>query len=275
MNFSFKRMLGAQPLLLLSLAAVFTTQMPAQTTIGLTPGMVIEDFKPGQPLEMSFSVSNGSSKPLEMRGSVSDWWYNENNEKTFAPPSNSSQSAANWIEVVPRQFTVPPKGSFKFKVLVTPPTTASGGGHYAAVFIESKPELTQQATEDHKAVFTNIRLGALVLLTREKTAKYDIAVTDAVLLPPSSSRGLKVDFIVENRSNTHIFPETQLALLNEKNEIVAKSQGEVRRFLPGQKDHLSVTWDGTLPPGNYDAVLTLIYGDGKVRTQDFRFKIPS
>lgn len=247
----------------------------AQTTIGLAPAMVVQDYKAGQPFEMEFAVSNGTSAPVEMRGSVSDWWYNANNEKTFGPPTNAPQSAANWIEVVPRLFSVPPKGTAKFKVIVTPPVNATSGGHYAAVFVESKPELTQKATTERRAVFTNVRLGSLILLTAENTATYDIAVTDALLTLPSLSHNLKVDVMLENKSNTHIFPQMQLAVLNEKNEVVAKAQGETRRFLPRQKDHLSVTWDGSLPPGNYSAILTLIYGDGKVRTQDFKFKVPS
>jgi hypothetical protein len=251
------------------------TPFSAQTTVGLAPGMVVQEFQPGQPLQVEFSVSNGTGAPMEMRGSVTDWWYNENNEKIFDPPSNSPQSAANWIEVVPRVFTVPPKSHARFKIVITPPSNASPGGHYAAVFVETKPELTKPATPEHKALFTNVRLGALVLLTTANTAKYDIVVDDAVLTPPTQSHNLKVDVLLENKSNTQIFPQAQLAVLNEKNEVVAKAEGETKRFLPQQKDHVSVTWDGSLPPGDYNAILTLIYGDGKVRTQDFKFKVPS
>jgi hypothetical protein len=253
----------------------FASATIAQTTIGLAPGMVVQNFKPGQPFQIEIAVSNGTSAPIQMRGTVTDFWYNERNEKTFDPTSSSPQSAASWMEVVPRTFTVQPKSDFKVKVIVTPPANVSPGGHYAAVFIESKPELTQAATAERKAVFTNMKLGSLVLLNAENTATYDVTVANAVLTPPNSSRGLKVDALIENKSNTHIFPQVQLTVLNEKNELIAKAQGEIRRFLPLQKDHVSVTWDGQLPAGNYNAILTLIYGDGKVRTQDFKFKVPS
>jgi hypothetical protein len=271
MNFPLKHALWISSIVIMLVSVSLT----AQTTIGMAPAMVVQDYKPGQPFEMEFSVSNGTSVPMEMRGSVTDWWYNTNNEKTFGPPTNAPQSAANWIEVVPRVFSVPPKATAKFKVIVTPPANATPGGHYAAVFVESKPQLTHAATADTRAVFSNIRLGSLILLTAENTAIYDVAVTDALLTPPTQSHNLKVDVLLENKSNTHIFPQAQLAVLNDKNEIVAKAEGETRRFLPQQKDHLSVTWDGSLPPGNYNAILTLIYGDGKVRTQDFKFKVPS
>ncbi len=250
------------------------SSLPAQTTIGLAPGMVVQEFKPGQPFEIECFVSNGTESPMQMRGYVNDWWYNEKNEKVFGPPTNAPQSAANWIEIVPRDFTVRAKETFRFKIIVTPPSNASGG-HYAAVFVESKPELTQAATTEHKAVFTNVRLGSLILLNAANTAVYNMTVKDPVITPPTQSQKLKVDVVVENNSNTHIFPSAQLMVMNEKNELVAKAQGEVKRFLPRQKDHLSVTWDGLLPAGNYSGILTLVYGDGKVQTRDFKFRIPS
>ena len=276
MNLSLKPIFRSIPAILLVVVFCFTTKPSrGQTTIGLAPGMVVQEFQPGKPFEAEFSVSNGTGAPMAMRGYVTDWWYNDNNEKLFDRPSSTPQSAANWIEVVPRIFTVPPKSSFKFKIMVTPPANPSAGGHYAAVFVESRPELTQAATSDHKAVFTNLRLGALIMLTSANTAKYDIDLLDALLTPPTSSHKLKVDVLLENKSNTQIFPQAQLAVLNEKNEVMAKAEGETKRFLPQQKDRISVTWDGSLPPGNYNAILTLIYGDGKVRTQDFKFKVPS
>jgi len=275
MNLSQNSLQTVRRILFLALLSFSVMSAGGQTTIGLAPGMVVQEFQPGKPFEAEFAVSNGTGAPMAMRGYVNDWWSNENNEKLFDPPSSTPQSAANWIEVVPRFFTVPSKSSFKFKIVVTPPANATPGGHYAAVFVESKPELTQAATADHKAVFTNMRLGALIMLTTANTAKYDIDLLDALLTPPTSSHNLRIDVLLENKSNTHIFPEAQLAVLNDKNEVVAKAKGEIKRFLPQQKDHVSVTWDGSLRPGNYNAILTLIYGDGKVRTQDFKFKVPS
>ena len=264
------RRLSTFPLLLFFLMGAAS----AQTTIGLVPGMVVQEFKPGQPFEMEFAIANGTSSAIEMRGLVNDWWYNEKNEKVFNPPSNAPQSAANWIEVVPRMFTVPPKSSSKVKVIVTPPAKAAGG-YYAAVFFDSKPELSQPATAERKAVFANIRLGSLILLSAENTASYQIALDQVVLTVPTGNSPLKIDVNLENKSNTHIFPRMQLAVMNDRHELVAKAEGEIKRFLPGQKDRISVTWDGALAAGEYHAILTLIYGDGKIRTQDFNFKVPS
>ena len=56
---------------------------------------------------------------------------------------------------------------------------------------------------------------------------------------------------------------------------MAKADGEIKRFLPGQRDRLSVTWSGDLPADSYTAVLTMVYGGDKIYTQEFPFKVTS
>jgi hypothetical protein len=207
-----------------------------------------------------------------MRAAVTDLWYNEKNEKLFNPPGSSPQSAANWMEVVPPQITVPAGGSEKVRVIVTPPQQASGG-YYATVFLESKPELAVSATAERKAVFANIRLGSLILLSAEGSEQYKAEISGAQLTPPSANRTLKLDFTLSNKSNTHIFPQTRLAILNSHHQLAGKAEGEVRRFFPQQQDRASISWSGTLPPGNYSAVLTVAYGLDKIETEEFPFVV--
>ncbi len=244
----------------------------AQVKYGLTPAMVVQSFKPGQPFIVNLTVSNGSARPALMRGIAMDFWYNEKNEKVFAAPGTLPHSAANWVEFVPPVVTVPPQGFSPIKMIVTPPSDASGS-YYCVAFLESKPELARATTGETQAVYTNVRLGALVMLAAEGSEKYQVNVTDARFSPPAPSHDLTLDFEVDNESNTHIFPATAVAVLNPKNEIVAKTEGEIKRFLPGQKNRLSLSWSGTLPPGDYTALLTMIYGDDRIYNQSFPFAI--
>jgi hypothetical protein len=229
-------------------------------------------FRPGQPFQFDLAVSNGGAAPLVVQTSVTDLWYNEKNEKVFDPPGTSPHSAANWIEVVPPQITLPGGGTGKVNVVVTPPTQVSGG-YYAVIFLESKPELAQAATEDRKAVYTNIRLGSLILLSAANTEDYKIEVADAQLTPADPNHTLKVDFQLWNKSNTHIFAETKLAIINARRDLVAKAEAETRRFLPQQRDRVSASWAGNLPPGAYTAILTVLYGPDKIYTADLPFTV--
>jgi len=251
------------------------TARPANAqTLGLAPAEVQYKFKPGQPFQFDLSVSNDGDSPVVMQVDVTDLWYNDKNEKTFGPPGSSPRSAANWIEFVPRRFVAPAHGTGKVRVVVTPPFQVSGG-YYAVVFVTSKPELVQAATAEKKAVYANIRLGSLILLTAEKTEDYKIDVSDVRFTPPSAARRLEADFLVSNNGNTHVFPNARIAILNSAHNLIAVTEGEDKRYLPQQRDRLSVSWGGTLSPGNYTAILSVVYGEGKIYTQEFPFTIPT
>jgi hypothetical protein len=260
-------------LILLCAAFVLGAALPAGAqSLGLTPAEVQYRFKPGQPFQFEIAMSNSSSTPAVMRANVTDLWYNAKNEKLFNPAGSSPRSAANWMEVVPPQITVPAGGTGKVKVVVTPPANASGG-YYGVVFLESRPQLAQAATAESKAVFANIRLGSLILLSAENTENYGIDISDTQLTPPDATHSLKVDFDLGNNSNTHIFPETKIAILNSNHQLAAKADGAIQRFFPQQKDHLSVSWAGALPKGDYTAILTVVYGPDKVDTKEIPFTV--
>jgi hypothetical protein len=239
----------------------------AAQSLGLTPAEVRASFKPRQVVQFDLHVSNDSDTAIPMRASVMDLWFDPaTNDKVFGTPGSLPHSASNWVTFVPPTFTLPPHGTGTVKVIVTPPAEAAGGS-YAVLFVESKPELTPDRAPGGRPIYTNIRLGALILLAAEGTETFRIEVTDLALTPPSPQRGLELSFHLQNRGNTHLFPEARLVVLDANRQPVARSDGEAKRFFPGQKDQVRVTWSGTLPPGEYTAVLTVRYGKDQVYTE--------
>ena len=259
-------------LLLCSALALAATLCSAQS-IGLAPAQVVANFKPGVPFEQELTVQNYGSDTIELHVQITDFWYNEKNEKTFDAPGTQARSAANWIQFVPEKFQVGPHASQRLKAIITPPANASGG-YYAVLFIESTPVKTNKVTDDGRAVFTNMRIGCLVLLNAAKTEKFQVTVDDLKLTPPTDHGDLTLRFDVNNQSNTHIFPLARLSIFDLQHKLAAKAEGEMKRFLPGQKDSMHVDWSGTLPAGDYTAVLTLIFGD-QVETRETAFQLPS
>lgn len=241
-------------------------------SLGIAPGEIREGIKGGEPIRFELTVANDGDTPVVMHASVQDLWYNDKNEKTFDPPGTHPRSAANWLEFVPRDFTVPAHGSGKVNVVVTPPAVVSGG-YYAVLFVESKPALAQAATAQSQAVFTSLRLGAIVLLNAVGTETYAINVSDATLVPPGPDQPLSLKFKLTNQSNSHIFPQAKLAILKANRQVVARTENQPKRFFPDQKDEVTLSWAGTLPPGDYLAILSIIYGDNKIDTREFPFTV--
>jgi hypothetical protein len=257
--------LGATSVLLLARPA-------AAQSLSLAPAEIIADVTPGQPVHVEFTVSNSSNAPVAIRSTVTDLWYNEKNEKTFEPAGSSPRSAANWIQFVPRLVTIEPHSSTKVTAFITPPPGIEGG-YYAVVFVESKPELMNQPTADAQPVLANIRLGALVLLTATGTERDDLELTNIRLTPPAAAQPLQLKLTAGNKGNTHVFPKATLAILDADRRVIAKAQSEPKRFLPGQTDDIAITWGGTLPPGSYEGVVTVVYGNKQVRTQTVPFTV--
>jgi hypothetical protein len=56
-------------------------------------------------------------------------------------------------------------------------------------------------------------------------------------------------------------------------QVVGRTEGEIRRFFPGQKDSLKLAWAGDLPVGDYTTILTVSYGDHKVYTETLPLQI--
>jgi hypothetical protein len=260
--------------IVLALVAVLLAAAPADAqALAMAPAEVRATFKPGEPVRFDVTVSNEGTTPVVMHASVMDFWYNDKNEKIFGTPGSQPRSASDWIEFVPRDFTVPAQGSGKLNVVITPPADAKGG-YYAVLFVESKPTLVQAATAETRAIYANMRLGALVLLSAAGTQTLGIQTDDFRLTPPAGDQPLTLQFQLANQSNTHIFPQAKLAILNQVGrQVVARTETQPKRFLPDQKDTLAMTWNGTLPPGDYLAILTMTYGDDKVFTREFPFTV--
>jgi hypothetical protein len=256
------------------LLLILTAASLGAQSIGLAPAQIVADFKPGVPFEYELSVANNGKDAVELHVQITDFWYNDKNEKLFGAPGTSPRSAANWIQFVPEKFEVPAGGSQKMKAIITPPADTRGG-YYAVLFVESTPVATNKQTEDGKRVFTNMRIGSLVLLTAKNTESYNLSLDDLKLVPPSDNSGLKLSFSLDNESNTHVFPQARLAILNPDHKLIGKAESEIKRFLPGQKDSMSLDWNGELAAGDYTAVLSLVYADTRAETRQVAFTVPA
>ena len=272
------------PIAIVLLLLVLTVALPARAqSVGLAPGEVRADFKPGSPFQFEINVQNYGSTPVQLTVEINDFWYSDKSEvndkgdvvypKVFGTPGTSPRSAANWIQFVPEKFVLQPNGVQKMRAIVTPPATASDGGYYASLFVVSQPVLTNKVTKEGGAVYTNMRIGCLVELNAKGSEKYALTVSDPKLTPPSASQDLKLQFTVENQSNTHVRPRPRLAILDSRHKVVGKGDGDEKRLLPGQKEEMEVTWSGKPAPGMYTAVLTVVYGETHVETKSVPFEV--
>src|SRR5437773_11666261 len=87
----------------------------AQVSVALVPAQIDKQFKPGQPFNMELQVMNDGNNSVSLKVYITDFWYNEKNEKTFTAAGQSPRSAANWIQFVPEQFVAGPHSTQRMK----------------------------------------------------------------------------------------------------------------------------------------------------------------
>src|SRR3569832_907151 len=214
---------------LAAVAVLMAAAVPALAqSVALAPAQIVQTFKPGTPFELQLTTNNTGPATVQMSVEISDFWYDAKSAKTFPPPGASQ----------------------KMKAIVTAPADARGG-YYAVLFVSSAPKLSDEKTKDGGAVFTRMRLGCLVMLEADGAQEYKVIVGDPTIDPPTASSSLVAHIPIANDSNTHIFPQPKLTVLDANRKIVAKAESDSKRFLPGQKFLLDLMWDGELKPGTY------------------------
>ena len=80
-------------LVLVLLVAIMNVAICSAQSIGLAPAQIVTDFKPGVPFEYELSVINDGKEPVELHVQITDFWYNDKNEKLFSAPGTSPRSA--------------------------------------------------------------------------------------------------------------------------------------------------------------------------------------
>jgi hypothetical protein len=258
---------------LIVVALLVVASVPALAqSIAIAPAQIVQTFKPGVPFEVTLSTNNTGAAPVQMSVEITDFWYDQKSDKTFPPSGSSPHSAANWIQFVPERFEVAPGASQKMKAIITPPEDARGG-YYAVLFVSSAPKLSDDKTESGGAVFTRMRLGCLVMLEAEKTQDYKVEFGEMKVDAPTATEPLVVHIPIANNSNTHIFPQPRITVLDADRKMVGKAEADSKRFLPGQKYTMDLKWSGDLKPGNYSGVVTVTYGRDKVETRVVPFTV--
>lgn len=232
-------------------AAVSLTVAPAQQTI---------DMRAGSTASRTLSVTNNGETSLTVNAYAWDWWYGEDGRHAFGPPGTFERSGATWVSMVPEVLVVQPGETRQIAIHVSMPDNIDGGG-YAVAFVEARAGTPET---DGFSMRPGGRIAVPILMSAAGTADHSLVLLDASVRPPSDTEPLTLTLTGENRGDTHSFPEFMGAIRSVRDQtILARFQGNPKRMLPGQITTMEATWSGTLAPGDYDVIGTVVYGDGR------------
>lgn len=211
----------------------------------------------------SFSVSNVGTKPENITISLVDWNRKTNGEHRYFDAGTLPHSLANWIEFSPIRFELKGGESQEVKFSIAIPK-GEEGTHWTMFLVEGAPEVITTGKEGKSlfSVTATVAYGIKIYQTDAATAQRKGKIINLDTgFSKSKETEIKVKIEFENTGNTHLEPEGQVEIRNEKGETVATV--DIKRFpiLPGAKRMLEIPFkEKNLQPGRYLALAVLDFG---------------
>ena len=179
-----------------------------------------------------------------------------------------NRSAADWIQVEPREFSLNPDEEREIQFTVSVPQRVKGT-HWAAIYVRSEPANVEGGGTQIVAIK---RFAVKVYETIPGTETRKAFVTDFSAVTTSIP---KFNLSVKNEGNVQLEFTGELRLRDESGEVVDTKKINTFPLLPGYKRNLTIKGEEVtnLPPGKYNAVVILDYGAENRIGKSISFKV--
>jgi hypothetical protein len=243
-------------------------------SLGLTPAMMDATVKRGASYTNTFTLSNGTGTRLRVRCSVTDYWYDEHNQRVTGRAGSLPRSASSWVQFTPSEFIIEPHSSGSVNAVITVPQGANGGYYTSPTFETENADAAPPAAAGTMQASIKIRFQGLLLLTTEDATEYNVEIMAGQISPPTDSSPLKMSLDVRNRSTAHARVHGVFAVLDASGKLAGHGEIEERRYMPGQRDFFKTDWAGELRPGRYTALVTLTYARAGMTPATLVYELP-
>ena len=257
-------MLGARPVFAVSLTA--------------TKPIVEYELSPGEVVQDSIELANGSEFPLKVKIYLQDWRYVApgNGDKEFAPPQTLPRSCAGWISFLPQSADVPAHGNLKVDYAVSVPKEyqALDGGYYAVLFFEARIDNPQAIEENTVGVKYAMRIGSLFTVKIKGTVRREAHLSSLSVTPPTPSDSLKVSGQFTNDGNVALKCAGSMNIMAPDNMVAGRGDLGTICTWPGLDVPIAAEWNGNLAKGSYSVVLTYDCGEELVIVEEAKTAVP-
>lgn len=242
-------------------------------SLTISPASIDTKVKRGAGYTQNFTITNGTGVRLRFRCSFSDMWIDENNNRLDGRAGTLPRSASLWMQFSPPEIIVEPFSSAVVKAVITVPQNVSGS-FYSVPTFEGMPAEKSPTQKTVSTASIGIKFRALMMLTTDEGAEYNVEVLDGKISPPTISSELELNLELRNRGTAHAKVRGAFALLDALGKLVGRGNIEEKRYLPTQRNVIKSLWSGDLPPGNYICVATLSYNRVGAEPTSLVYEIP-
>jgi hypothetical protein len=250
-----KKQLCMKLILLVAVNIIFVIMLSSQVlALGVSPGRVTLNFEPYLHKEIELKVINNEHKDMRVMlgviGELSD--YVTLNTKSIDFSSSETEKTFTYIVNLPEKIATPGGHEAKIAVAELPPEGLEEGVYIGATIVVTS-QLLIKVPYPHK--YAEISLNV---------EKVDVNET-AIFYVEVDNLG-KQDLV--NMQAT-------IEILSPTNQKIAILKTDTKTIEAESKSELTATWKANVNPGNYRAIASLAYDEGKIATGEKVFLVGS
>ena len=257
-------------LLLAALIGAATAQETSQVTISVSPPTFELSANPGERLENSFRIINGTDSELTLSTAVKNFTAEGEEGAVNLTDDDTGFSLASWISVNPETAILPPRGSQTFAFSIDVPDNAEPGGHFGSVIVSTNP-----VQIDSTGAAVSQEAGPLILLGVAGDVDQSAKIVSFAAQKGFWEKGpVVLETRIANEGNVHFKPSGTIAVKNMFGREITRINLEERNVLPDTTRKLLNEWSPGFAVGRYTADLSVVFGqDQNVETASATFVI--
>ena len=109
----------------IALLGCFSIVQAQQGSISISPASIDAKVKRGTSYTQNFTLTNNTDNRLRFHCSLTDFWYDENNNRLTGRPGTLPRSASAWIQFSPADVIIAPNSTATVKAVITIPQGVS------------------------------------------------------------------------------------------------------------------------------------------------------
>lgn len=233
--------------------AVVLLIIPNALAIGITPGKVTLDFTPSLQKTIEFTVLNNEHKDMKVMfgliGELADYISLNAKSVDFKADEESK----------------------KFSYTVSLPAALTPGNHEVKI---AAAELPPEGVGEGVYIGSTVVVTSQLLVRAPYPYKYAEIRLDVKEAPVNGTTNFYVE--VENLGQQDLVDiQAIVEILGPVNEKIAIVRTDSKTIEAGKKDALTASWKADVNAGQYKAVVSLAYDEGKIATAEKVFNIGS
>ncbi|MDB5166667.1 MAG: exported protein of unknown function [Candidatus Saccharibacteria bacterium] len=244
-------------------AAAPTSQAPVQRQSALAVGPAITEqvLTPGMKTTAVVRVTNTTSFPLPIKGSVKNLTPLED---LLPTADKATYDASSWFDLSPADFILQPNQTKDVAISISPPKKAAPGGHYATVYFQ--PLIPDEALSPSTA-YLNARVGVLAFLIVRGKITEQARIGQVSVNRLSQHGPISLGIGITNAGNVHMLPEGQLTIRDMHGTVMSTQKIPYGLVLPQTVRKYQWNWDNKGKIGYYTAQVRFTYGADKTSLQ--------